>query len=236
MRSVELFRHREDRRRLAGTGRTVQQKVRQPVLTGEPADGVDDVLVRGDVGELTGPILLHPHLVLLGVVRIHGARLLPLRRVAAVDVHGCLSHISTLLSQQPRSLSSPFFLGCPGDPCVAGSVGFGYRRGVMRSVRLSRVPTRNPGDDTRGSSRVVCVRSSEPGVSKGVYFKSLSAASAADGKGGRYQPPRTNRPSLSHSSPHELVRAHDKRRAHERDERVVPRVRRDRLGERHQRG
>ena len=45
----------------------------------------------------------------------------------------------------------------------------------MRSVRLSRVPTRNPGDDTRGSSRVVCVRSSEPGVSKGVYFKSLSA-------------------------------------------------------------
>ena len=144
LRSVELFRHREDRGRLPGTRRAVQQQVRQPVLAGEPADGIDDVLVSRDVGELGRPVFLHPHYVLLGV--IHGAHLLLLAGVDAGGVHFHRRHVPLSRSYLGSAdLSPPLFLGCPALCSGRYPVGFGYRyRGVARCAALASAD-REPG-------------------------------------------------------------------------------------------
>ena len=144
LRSVELFRHREDRGRLPGTRRAVQQQVRQPVLAGEPADGIDDVLVSRDVGELGRPVFLHQHYVLLRV--IHGAHLLLLAGVDAGGVHFHRRHVPLSRSYLGSAdLSPPLFLGCPAMCSGRYPVWFGYRYGgVARCAELASAD-REPG-------------------------------------------------------------------------------------------
>lgn len=194
LRSVELFRHREDRGRLPGTRRAVQQQVRQPVLAGEPADGIDDVLVSRDVGELGRPVFLHPHYVLLGV--IHGAHLLLLAGVDAGGVHFHRRHVPLSRS----NLADLSLLRCfwGAQRCARGVIpsGLGTDTGVSLGVRRSRVPIGNPGDETRGSSRLLCARS------KGwarfySYFKS-------ERKVGRYQPATKRLHTISSTQSHSM--------------------------------
>ena len=65
--------------------------MRELVLGGEAGDGVDDVLVRGDVRQARRAVLLHPHLVLLRLIRGAQRRLalvrLPLLPDLGVVVH-----------------------------------------------------------------------------------------------------------------------------------------------------
>jgi hypothetical protein len=90
--AVEFARDGEDGGGLARAGGAVEEEVRETIFLGQAGDGVDDVLVRGDVREPRRTILLHPHLILLRVVArdalalVHLALLANLRLVV-VNLH-----------------------------------------------------------------------------------------------------------------------------------------------------